>query len=197
MAVLFLDICNFSARPNNTFDEQKATMRAFTIFFAEMIRTIEDYEGTVEKNTGDGLMAYFEDTGYDTNGCTRAVAAAMSLFSVHQNIIAPTLAAEGLAPINFRIGIDCGQVTVAEVGANRGFHGVVAIGITANIASKILAVAKMNQIVIGDWVRFFLPESWHTHIKPHTPASGFLHWPAGVEAPYAYYLLDAQWTLPG
>ena len=30
-----------------------------SLFFSEMIRVVGDYGGTVEKNTGDGIMAYF------------------------------------------------------------------------------------------------------------------------------------------
>ena len=192
MAVLFLDICNFSSRPNNSAEEQAATTKAFTIFFAEMIRVIEDYEGTVEKNTGDGLMAYFENAGYTTTGATRAVSAAMTMMAINRDIIAPRLSAEDLAPINFRIGIDVGNVTIAEVGAARGFHGIVAIGTTANVASKILDVADAGQVVIGDWVKGELPKEWHTHVKEHTPQTGFTQGPN--QQPYPFHLFDAHWT---
>jgi adenylate cyclase len=36
-------------------------LRVLNLYFSEMIKIAEEYGGTVEKNTGDGLMAYFED----------------------------------------------------------------------------------------------------------------------------------------
>jgi len=43
-------------------------LRVLNLFFTEMIRIVEDYGGAVEKNTGDGLMAYFEDRAADDPG---------------------------------------------------------------------------------------------------------------------------------
>src|SRR3989442_8645607 len=63
MAVLFLDICGFSSRPSATAEEQALIVHVFNLVFTELIRIAEDYGGTVEKNTGDGLMVYFEDGG--------------------------------------------------------------------------------------------------------------------------------------
>ncbi|MBI3038010.1 adenylate/guanylate cyclase domain-containing protein [bacterium] len=67
MAVLFLDISGFSARPSEDLGEQDTLLRILNLFFSEMVRIAEDFGGTVEKNTGDGLMAYFEDTSSDTD----------------------------------------------------------------------------------------------------------------------------------
>ena len=61
MAVMFLDISNFSSRWSSTATEQANLLVILNLFFSEMTRIAEDYGGTVEKNTGDGLMAYFED----------------------------------------------------------------------------------------------------------------------------------------
>ena len=36
-------------------------LAALNLFFSELVKVAEDYGGTVEKNTGDGLMAYFDE----------------------------------------------------------------------------------------------------------------------------------------
>src|SRR4051812_10828059 len=59
--VLFLDISAFSQRRSISADEQELMLRVLNLFLTEMIRVVEDYGGYVEKNTGDGLMAYFEE----------------------------------------------------------------------------------------------------------------------------------------
>ncbi len=55
LAVLFLDICGFSSRPNWTSEEQGQMLAVMNIFMAEMLNIVRDFGGTYEKNTGDGL----------------------------------------------------------------------------------------------------------------------------------------------
>ena len=54
-----LDICGFSGRPNWLEGEQKTVLAVMNMFMAEMLSIGHDFDGTYEKNTGDGLMAYF------------------------------------------------------------------------------------------------------------------------------------------
>ena len=69
IAVMFIDICGFSSRSSNTLAEQDLLLRSLNLFFTEMTRIAEDYGGTLEKNTGDGLMAYFlNDAGGTSAG---------------------------------------------------------------------------------------------------------------------------------
>jgi len=63
-----------------------------------MVKIAEDYGGTVEKNTGDGLMVYFED-GRGTPpecGVKRAVSCALSMMDAAENLINPVLLRSGL-----------------------------------------------------------------------------------------------------
>ena len=58
LAVLFVDICDSSARASYIEAEQLTNLRVFNLFFSEVVKI-------AEKNTGDGLLAYFEDGGGD------------------------------------------------------------------------------------------------------------------------------------
>lgn len=159
-----------------------------------MIRIAEDYGGTVEKNTGDGLMVYFEDGGGDPpeDGCKRAITAAATMLNATEKAINPVLASYGIAEINFRVGIDHGQVTIAEVGAARRFRSRVAIGSTANVASKMLEVAGPNEIVIGDQVYQRLPRAWTQQLAHlHLLQTGWVYVQSG--APYAFYKFTGRW----
>jgi adenylate cyclase len=40
-------------------EQQKAVLVLMNIFMAEMLNIVRDFGGSYEKNTGDGLMAYF------------------------------------------------------------------------------------------------------------------------------------------
>ena len=196
MAVLFLDLSGFSGRPAETAHEQTILLRLFNLFFTEMIRIVEEYGGTVEKNTGDGLMAYFEDNGGDPpeRGCKRAVASALTMMYTTQNFINPIIRESGLEELHFRVGIDHGPVTVAQVGAAQRFHGLVAIGTTANIACKMLDVDKPDSIIIGEAVKNQLPAGWLQWCRLEKVLTGWNYRLSGN--PYAFYEYIGRWIDP-
>jgi class 3 adenylate cyclase len=82
---------------------------------------------------------------------------------------------------------------VAEVGAARGFRGIVAIGSTANIASKMLSLANADQILIGQSVLNGLPAEWAAHAYGPID-TGFRYTASG--APYHCYDYQGRWTTP-
>lgn len=189
--VLFLDICKFSARPSWTASEQENLLRILSLFFSEMIRIVQDFGGIVEKNTGDGLMAYFTRVPNDqTAPQQRAVAAALTMFSAADLIVNPLISGSGLDQVDFRVCVDHGPITVAQVGAARGFNGIVAIGATANIACKMLNHADPNTIVIGTNVLNGLPHHWREqYVRFKTAETGWYYTESGH--PYAFWVYIA------
>ena len=114
---------SFSSRRSETEEEQELLLRILNLFFTEMIKIAEDYGGTMEKNTGDGLMAYFEDGGGEPRegGAKRAVACSLTMMAANEHLIKPILLATPVPELQFRISIDYGNVTVARLGAARRF----------------------------------------------------------------------------
>lgn len=195
VAVLFLDICGFSARPSWTSQEQQTVLHTLALFFSEMIRIIEDYGGVVEKNTGDGLMAYFTAAPDRATASQRAVAAALTMFDARWRLINPILESSGIAPLDFRICLDHGPVTIARLGAHRGFNGVAAVGTTANMAAKMLNIAEANQLLVGAAARAELPFDWQLHFMALTGIdSGWSYRQTG--SPYLFWEYTGRWTRP-
>ncbi len=195
MAVLFLDISEFSSNNLCTVPEQNSMLILFSIFFTEMIRIAEEHGAKIEKNTGDGLMAYFADNDaiYTDNACKRAIACSMHMMHVTENVINPILNRCGINGFRFRVGIDYGRVTVARVGAPKLFNSQVAIGTNANIASKILDVAEAGEIIIGESIIDKLPNDWKEYCKLHTD-SGWVYRLTGL--PYSLYKYTGRWITP-
>jgi adenylate cyclase len=194
VAVMFLDVSAFSARASETQSEQETLLRAMNLFFSEMTRTAEDYGGTVEKNTGDGLMAYFEDGAGNPSetGCKRAVACALTMLAANQYLIAPIMSASGIQPFEFRVAIDYGPVTIARLGTPRRFNANVAIGTTANIANKMLALAGPEEILIGNHVKQALPFEWQVFwTKVYEGDSGWTYRLSGT--PYLIHRYTGRW----
>jgi class 3 adenylate cyclase len=164
MAVMFLDICGFSGRGMETIEEQDLMLRVLNLFFTEMIRVAEEYGGNVEKNTGDGLLVYFNDGEGDPpeKGTKRALASALTMMAANSYLINPILRATPTREIEFRVSLDYGSVTVARLGPARRFNANVAIGTTANFAAKMLRHANPGDIVMGEVAKNQLPAEWQT-----------------------------------
>lgn len=193
-AVLFLDICGFTQRASETAAEQEAQVRILSLFFSEMIRVIGDYGGIVEKNTGDGLMAYFAQSAGPGDPRQRAAASAMTMFHAASNFINPIIVHSGLDEIRFRICIDYGWITVARLGAAQRFNHIVAVGASANRTSKMLQHAGANEILIGDAILDGLPMNWRQgHVVPKVHDTG---WQYADGTPYVFWLFDGRWPVP-
>lgn len=195
MAVMFLDISGFSKRDSEAVEEQDMMLRVLNLFFSEMIKIAEDYGGTVEKNTGDGLMAYFEDGGGvpPEKGTKRAVACALTMMAANQYFIRPILLATPIEEIKFRISIDYGSVTVARLGAARRFNANVAIGATANFASKMLRYAGPGEIVLGEAAYFELPDDWRiSYAELAIMETGWMYRATGRS--YPLYRYKGRWA---
>ncbi len=194
--VMFLDISKFSQRPAWTEQEQDMLLRVLALFFTEMIRIVEDFGGVVEKNTGDGLMAYFvRDPGDTVPVQQRAMSAALTMFYAADNFINPILRSSQLEVLDFRICMDYGPITVAKVGSARGFNGIVAVGTTANIASKMLSFAEPNSILIGSCMLSGIPLSWRNEwVKLKTMDTGWFFRSNGT--PYAFWQYTGRWMEP-
>ena len=196
MAVMFIDISEFSSRLSEDAREQRLILDALTVFFTEMIRIAEDYGGTVEKNTGDGLMAYFEDLGGTPKilGAKRAVSCALTMMYITEQIINLCLWSLKLEPISFRVAIDCGWVTISRLGAAKRFNTIVAIGTTANISSKMLSLAGPGEILIGERARNELPLSWQTQwTEKLNVETGWIYRESG--AMYPFYKYTGRWKM--
>jgi adenylate cyclase len=194
--VLFLDICRFSQRPAESAGEQEFLLRILNLFFTEMIHIVEDYGGVVEKNTGDGLMAYFApDSARPGDVRKRALAAALTMFHAANYFINPILINTPVQPLSFRVCLDHGWITIARVGAARRFNNIVAVGTTANLASKMLAKAGDNSILLGDSILPGLPSDWiQQFISLNTRDTGWTYRESG--SPYCFWNYLGRWRLP-
>jgi adenylate cyclase len=159
VAVLFLDICGFSRNASRTDEEQDRVLKILNLFMAEMLYVVREHKGHFEKNTGDGLMAYF---GEDTpEACTRkALEAALTMHCFNDQVISPQLIQLGLPEVKFRVGVETGPVTIANVGVRGDHRSLVAIGNTPNVACKMMKLLPTGGVVFGDHARSLLSQHW-------------------------------------
>lgn len=194
-AILFLDISGFTHRRSETAEEQDAQVRILSLFFSEMIRIVGDFEGTVEKNTGDGIIAYFgRPNRNDSETRQRALACAMYMFLAADRLINPAIVAAGLDPLQFRVCLDFGFITVARLGAAQRFNHIVAVGTAANRTAKMLAHAQPGDLLLGDAMLGGIATDWLQRFLSHTgTASG---WVYNDGREYHFWRFDGRWEPP-
>ena len=194
-AIMFLDISGFTRRASETAEEQERQVRVLTLFFSEMIRIVGDFQGTVEKNTGDGIMAYFSRTGGlapDTR--QRALVCAMYMFHAAEHLINPAIIGLGLEPLRFRICLDFGWITVARLGAAQRFNHIVAVGSAANRTSKMLSHANPGDLLIGDAMLEGVRADWRYQHLSHTGTQSGWVYDDGQD--YHFWRFDGRWPAP-
>jgi class 3 adenylate cyclase/tetratricopeptide (TPR) repeat protein len=114
-------------------------------FFALLAETVERFEGTVDKFTGDGIMAIFGAPIAHEDHAPRACYAALQMLEDVRSYAAELRRAQGL---NFstRIGINSGEVVVGAIGGG----GYTAIGHTVGLAQRMEALAEPGKAYVTD-----------------------------------------------
>ncbi|HVY78457.1 MAG TPA: adenylate/guanylate cyclase domain-containing protein [Solirubrobacterales bacterium] len=114
-------------------------------FFATLADAVHRFEGTVDKFTGDGIMAVFGAPIAHEDHARRACYAALKMLDDVGEYAAELRRGHGL---NFstRIGINSGEVVAAEVGEG----GYTAVGHTVGLAQRMEALAEPGKAYLTE-----------------------------------------------
>jgi adenylate cyclase len=122
-------------------------------FLACLTRPVLGWQGTLDKYTGDGLVAFWGAPLPCPDQADRAVSAALAIL-VEVEALNKRRAKDGLMPVQVRIGIESGSALVGDLGtAFRSTY--TAVGDCINFASRLEAAARYlpTQLVIGPVAR--------------------------------------------
>lgn len=114
-------------------------------FFSTLADAVHRFEGTVDKFTGDGIMAVFGAPVAHEDHARRACYAALTMLDDVGDYAAELRRRHGL---NFstRIGINSGEVVAAEVGEG----GYTAVGHTVGLAQRMEALAEPGRAYLTE-----------------------------------------------
>lgn len=147
-AIMFFDFENFTSVTSHISLEE--TLMILNVATTTVMRIVREWGGTVEKHTGDGVMAILgTETLKADLIAQQAVESAQTIRYLMQNDVLPQLIAKDLPSLNFRIGIEMGEVLISRIGLRR-MNFLTAVGSPANRASKVEALARPNGIAIGE-----------------------------------------------
>jgi class 3 adenylate cyclase/tetratricopeptide (TPR) repeat protein len=116
-------------------------------FFSLLADTVARFEGTVDKFTGDGIMAIFGAPVAHEDHAARACYAALQMLDDVAEYAGELRRAKGL---NFstRIGINSGEVVAGALGGGEGSY--TAIGHTVGLAQRMEALAEPGKAYLTE-----------------------------------------------
>ncbi len=116
-------------------------------FFSLLADAVNHYEGTVDKFTGDGIMAVFGAPVAHEDHAQRACYAALRMLDQIAEYAAELRRGQGL---NFsaRIGINSGEVVAGAIG--RGEGNYTAIGHTVGLAQRMESLAEPGRAYLTE-----------------------------------------------
>jgi len=111
-----------------------------------LINSVNDFEGTVNEMTGDGIMALFGAPIALEEAPQRAL---WSALSIHRDISRFSAQKRGIGAIRMRIGIHTGPVIVGTLGNDLRVE-FKAVGNTVNLASRMEKIAEAGSTYVTE-----------------------------------------------
>lgn len=145
VTVIFVDVTDFTSVSSRLDSEDVYSFIDEALKL--LVDVVTDYEGTIDKFTGDGLMAIFGAPVAHENDAERAVRAAWEM----QRTIAPfrqRLQTQHGFDLRLRIGVNTGDVVAGRIGGSVHAEYTV-IGDTVNLAARLQTAAEPDSVVVS------------------------------------------------
>jgi adenylate cyclase len=140
------DIRGFTRMSENTSPEELVEM--LNEYFELMVDTLFQFEGTLDKFMGDGIMALWGAPVTHPDDAVRSVQCALEMGEVLGKFNRRRLQKE-LQPLAVGTGIHTGPLVAGYIGSSKALSYTV-IGDVANTSARLCSIALAGQIVISE-----------------------------------------------
>jgi adenylate cyclase len=155
VTVLFCDLHRFTRIAESLLPAEVAAL--LNGIFDELTQIVFELNGTLDKFTGDGLVAFFGAPFEQEDHARRAVLAAMRMRDAIARLDEQR---EIEFPLRMRFGINSGKVIAGDIGAAIRCDYTV-LGDVVNVASRLEStVAQPGEVVIGAATRALLDDEF-------------------------------------
>ena len=174
ITVLFCDLRGFTAFSET--GEPEEVMGVLREYHEAMGSLIFQYEGTLERFTGDGLMVFFNDPIPCPDPAARAVKMAVAMREYVRELSGKWRKRDHR--LDFGVGIAQGYATLGKIGFEGRFD-YAAIGTVTNLASRLCDKAQGGQILVSQRVYGAVEELVDVEVLGELTLKG-LHRPVNV-----------------
>jgi class 3 adenylate cyclase len=154
LTIVFTDIRGFSSLTDSL--EPEELFQLLSHYFSAMIEIVHQYDGTLNKIIGDGLLVFFGDPIPMEDHAERAVRMAVQMQRTVMQLKREWNRYDH--DLGLGIGINTGYVTVGNVGSDM-HRDYTIIGNQVNVASRLENLAKPGEILISRRTLSLLNES--------------------------------------
>ena len=167
ITVVFCDLRGFTAFAES--GEPEDVMTVLRTYHAALGKLIFDFEGTLERFTGDGLMVFFNDPVPCDDPPLRAVRMGVAMRDRVGELAADW---QRLGhDLQFGVGIAQGFATIGRIGFE-GRADYAAIGTVTNLAARLCDAASASQVLVSERVLVAVEEAGEAHPVDDLPVKG-------------------------
>jgi adenylate cyclase len=153
ITVVFCDLRGFTAFAETS--EPEEVMGVLGDYYAALGDLVSRFEGTLERFTGDGLMAFFNDPLPCEDAPLRAVRMAVAMRSRVQGLARDWMRHGN--DLALGVGLAQGYATLGQIGFE-GRSDYTAVGSVPNLAARLCAAAHPWQILLSQRVHAAVEE---------------------------------------
>jgi adenylate cyclase len=143
--VLFTDLRGFTAMSLRKAPQEIVHM--LNEYFELLVDIVFEYEGTMDKFMGDGLMAMWGCPVEVEDAALKAVAAALKM-QAELTAFNDIRRDEGLEEMHMGAGINTGELVAGYIGSTKTMSYTV-VGTPVNLAARLCAAAKPGQVLVS------------------------------------------------
>ncbi|MGC1929437.1 MAG: adenylate/guanylate cyclase domain-containing protein [Candidatus Nitrosopolaris sp.] len=148
LVIMFVDINN-STQMSLSLPENKFALLV-QCFAQEVSIAVLGYGGYVFKYEGDAVIVLFPAEYDDTKACKNALNCSRAILEIIREILNPVFKTHELPEITVRLGLTYGYALVVLYGNSLEKAHIDIIGSGISLASKIVSIAKPNQVLVGE-----------------------------------------------
>ena len=147
VTVMFCDLQGFTPLSEKLGEERLYSL--VDELFEMMIHKVHEYGGTVNKGTGDGIMALFGAPIALEDAPQRAIRSALAIQREMAKFGGTLKEEADVPPLKMRIGINTGPVVVGTIGNDLRVE-FTAVGDTVNLASRMEGLAEPGTACVSE-----------------------------------------------